>query len=84
MRPRTLKAMEDEIRKVGLRILDTQIQELDAYKAIFSYGQTLSSLDPDQVSRLGTAAANAKAFMIEIVKVFKDETAPVERASNVA
>jgi chromosome partitioning protein len=84
IRPRTLQAIEDEFRKVRLRVLDTQIQERDAYKAIFSYGQSLSGLDPDQVSRLGTAAANAKAFMIEIVNFFKDETAPVERAAEVA
>lgn len=84
IRPRTLVAIETEFRKVGIRALETQIHERDAYKAIFSFGRTLSGLDPGQVSNLPAAAANAKAFMVEVVNLLKEQAAPAERAAQVA
>ena len=50
---------------------------------MFSFGRTLSSLDPSQVSNLATASANAKAFMAEVVHLLK-AAAPEERAAQVA
>jgi chromosome partitioning protein len=87
IRPRTLVAIETEFRKAGLRLFEAQILELDAYKAIFSFGQLISKLDPKQVPNLPTAAANAKALMVEVVnllKVLKAEAATNERAAKVA
>jgi chromosome partitioning protein len=84
IRPRTLQAIESEFRRVGVQVLDTQIHERDAYKAIFSFGRTLSGLDPGQVSNLPAAAANAKAFMLEVVNLLKDEAAPAKRMAEVA
>jgi chromosome partitioning protein len=84
IRPRTLLSIEAEFRKAGLRVLQTQVHELDAYKAIFSFGRTLSGLDPDQVRNLPSAAANAKALMVEVVDLLKKEAAPAPRAAQVA
>jgi chromosome partitioning protein len=84
IRPRTLLAIEAEFRKAGVRVFETQIIQRDAYKAIFSYGRTLSGLDPSQVSKVPEAVANAKAFMLEVVNLLKAETAPAERAEEVA
>lgn len=84
IRPRTLLAIESEFRRVGVQVLDTQIHERDAYKAIFSFGRTLSGLDPGQVSNLPAAAANAKAFMLEVVNLLKDEAAPAKHMAEVA
>ena len=84
IRPRTLLAIEAEFRKAGIRVLETQIHERDAYRAIFSFGRTLSGLDPSQVRNLPAAAANAKAFMVEVVNLLKEQAAPAERAAEVA
>ena len=84
IRPRTLQSIEAEFRKAGLRVLATQIHELDAYKAIFSFGLPLSGLDPDQVRNLPGAARNAKAFMVEVVNLLKEEAAQPVRAAEVA
>ena len=84
IRPRTLQAIETEFRKAGIRVLETQIHERDAYRAIFSFGRTLSGLDMSQVRNLPAAAANAKAFMVEVVNLLKAEAAPAERAAEVA
>jgi chromosome partitioning protein len=84
IRPRTLMAIEAEFRRVGVQVFETQIHERDAYKAIFSFGTTLSGLDPSQVSNLGAATLNAHAFMVEVVNLLKEEAAPAERAAEVA
>jgi len=73
IRPRTLRAIEAEFRKAGVRVLQTQIHERDAYKAIFSFGRTLSDLDSSQVTNLLAAGENAKEFMVEVVSLFKEE-----------
>jgi len=79
IRPRTLRAIEAEFRKAGIRVLNTQIHERDAYKAIFSFGRMLSDLDPDQVRNLPAAIGNAKELMIEVVNLFKEKTAQSKR-----
>jgi chromosome partitioning protein len=84
IRPRTLQAIEAEFRRAGIRVLETQIHERDAYRAIFSFGRTLSGLDASQVRNLPSAAANAKEFMVEVVNLLKEEAAVPERAAEVA
>jgi chromosome partitioning protein len=84
IRPRTLTAIEAELRKAGIKVLDTQINERDAYKALFTFGRMLSGLHPPQVSNLPGAAANAKALMVEVVNLLKEEAAPAPRAAEVA
>jgi chromosome partitioning protein len=84
IRPRTLLAIESEFRRAGIQVLETQIHERDAYRAIFSFGRTLSGLDASQVRNLPAAAANAKALMVEVVNLLKEETAVPERPAEVA
>jgi chromosome partitioning protein len=72
------------LRKAGIKVLDTQINERDAYKALFTFGRMLSGLHPTQVSNLPGAAANAKALMVEVVNLLKEEAAPAPRAAEVA
>jgi chromosome partitioning protein len=84
IRPRTLLAIEAEFRRAGIRVLETQLHERDAYRAIFSFGRTLSGLDPSQVRNLPAAAANAKALMVEVANLLKEQAAPEERAAEVA
>lgn len=74
IRPRTLKAIEAEFAESGIRVLETQINERDAFRAIFAFGGPLSDLDKDQVSNIPTAVANARAFAGEVVGVLKEQT----------
>ena len=59
-----------------MKLFDTQIQERDAYRAIFSFGGALSELDPSQVSNLKPAITNALAFAGEVVSILKQASAP--------
>jgi chromosome partitioning protein len=71
IRPRSLATVEAEFAGKQIRMLTTQIHERDAYRAMFAFGGTLSSLDPAQVTNVPAAVKNARAFAAEIVALLK-------------
>jgi chromosome partitioning protein len=83
IRPRTLQSIVTEFQQADIRILTTQIHERDAYRAIFSFGGTLSGLDAMQVTNITAAVANARAFAAEVVGLLKGKM-PASKAVEVA
>ena len=73
VRPRTLKAIETEFVESGVRVLDTQMHERDAFRAIFAFGGSLSDLDPTQVSNITAAVNNGRAFTAEVVAMIQEQ-----------
>lgn len=71
LQPRTLRYIQDELRKHGIRSFETQIHEREAYRALFSFGGTLESLNRADVSNLEGAIANARAFAGEVVAMLR-------------
>lgn len=71
IRPRTLTHIQKEFLKYGIRAFETQIHEREAYRALFSFGGTLSSLKPEDVSNLNAAIVNARAFAGEVIAMLK-------------
>ncbi len=71
IRPRSLQAIESEFANSGVRVLGTQMHERDAFRAIFSFGGSLSDLDRGQVGNVAAAIANARAFTAEVLSVIK-------------
>jgi chromosome partitioning protein len=71
IRPRTLQHIQDEFRKHGVPAFQTQVHEREAYRALFSFGGTLESLSPKQVSNLDAAIANARAFAAEVISLLR-------------
>jgi chromosome partitioning protein len=71
IRPRTLQHIQDEFRKHGVRAFQVQIHEREAYRALFSFGGTLESLNPQQVSNLAAAIVNARAFAGEVISLLR-------------
>jgi chromosome partitioning protein len=59
------------------------MNDRDAFRAIFSFGGTLEALDPNQVSNLDAAVANARAFASEVVAKLRQTTVPTEAAEYV-
>lgn len=78
VRPRSLKAIEAEFAASGVRVMDTQMNERDAFRAIFAFGGSLSGLDGEQVSNIKAAVANARAFMGEVVGILKEQPKPAK------
>ncbi len=75
IRPRSLQAIEAEFVQNGVRILQNQINERDAFRAMFAFGGALSDLDPVQVSNIKSAVANARAFTAEVLTLLKEQGA---------
>jgi len=64
-------------------MLNAQLNERDAYRALFAFGGTLSGLDPAQVSNIAAALLNARIFTQEVVTMLKAH-APAAKAEEVA
>jgi len=72
IRPRTLQHIQDEFRKHGIRCFQTQVHEREAYRALFSFGGTLESLNRGHVSNLDSAVGNARAFAAEAISMLRE------------
>jgi chromosome partitioning protein len=72
LRPRTLRHIQEQFIKHGVRAFETQIHERDAYRALFSFGGTLSSLNPAEVRNIDAAVINARAFAGELVSMLRE------------
>jgi len=67
IRPRTLKSIEGEMLDQGIPMFRTAIHERDAYRALFSFGGTLSGLNENLVRNIPSAVKNAHAFVVEVI-----------------
>ena len=66
--PRTQRHIEGRFAESEIPVLQTRLCDREAYRAMFSYGGTLSSLDAKNVSNLDVAIRNARAFAGEVVE----------------
>lgn len=71
IRPRLLAHIKDELRAAEVPIMTAQMHEREAFRAIFSFGGTIDTLSPSQVSNLPAASANARAFAAEVVRLLR-------------
>ena len=56
------------------------MHEREAFRAIFSFGGTLESLDAAQVSNLQAAVVNARSFAGEVIAKLRQNVAPSLKA----
>lgn len=71
IRPRTLQHIKAELEGAGVPIFRTQMHEREAFRAIFSFGGTVESLQTSQVGGLEGAIANARAFASEVLAMLR-------------
>lgn len=76
IRPRTLQHIRAEFEKHSVSVFQTQMHEREAFRAIFSFGGTVESLNGSQVSNLDAAVKNARAFASEVVTMLRQDAAP--------
>jgi chromosome partitioning protein len=67
IRPRGLAHIQKGLIDAGVPILKTELNERDAFKAIFSFQQTLDELDPGAVPNLDRAKVNVAQFAEEVI-----------------
>jgi chromosome partitioning protein len=82
IRPRTFQSIEGEFVKNDIPMLQTQMHERDAYRAIFSFGGTVADLDPSQVTNIKAAMENARAFAAEVVSLLKGTQSDAEPSTS--
>jgi chromosome partitioning protein len=83
IRPRTLQHIREELARAAVPVLDCQLHEREAFRAIFSFGGSLAGLGAAQVSGRDAALANARAFAAEIIARLKS-AAPRPALEHVA
>jgi chromosome partitioning protein len=84
VRPRTLRSLEQDMLQQGIPLFGTALHERDAFRAIFSFGGTLSGLDPSAVSNVPAALTNARQFMAETVAMLTQRQTAAVQTTEVA
>lgn len=80
VRPRTLRSLEQDMLQQGISLFGTALNERDAFRAIFSFGGTLSGLDPNAVSNVPAALNNARQFVAETIDMLKRQKTAAPQA----
>ena len=67
IRTRGLAHVQKGLTEAGIPVLRTELNERDAFKALFSFQQTLDGLDPAAVPNLDKAKHNVGEFAHEVI-----------------
>jgi chromosome partitioning protein len=67
IRTRTLTHVTNHLVQASVPVLDTELNEREAFRAIFSFRQPLEKLDRAAVANLDKAIENAEAFAAEMI-----------------
>lgn len=68
---RDLKDIRAQLAGAGIPMFKTQMVERAAFRGVFSYGGTLETLDPTEVTNIGAARKNASELAYEAVQLIK-------------
>jgi len=66
IRTRSLVHIQNGLINAGIPVLETELNERDAFKAVFSFRQTLDGLSPADVPNLDKAKLNVLEFVEEV------------------
>lgn len=72
IRTRTMGHIQTGLEDAGIPVFKTQLHERDAFRAMFSFRQTLASLDPADVPNIDKAQKNAAAFAGEVIDLLRE------------
>lgn len=80
IRTRTTAHIQASLMGASIPVLQTQLHEREAYRAMFSFKQRLETLDPAEVSNIDKAIANAEQFAAEVIDLLRtNKAAPSNR-----
>lgn len=71
IRARTLTHIQNSLTSAGIPLFAAEMNEREAFKAIFSFRKPLELLDRSNVSNVDKAIANAEAFALEVINEIK-------------
>ncbi|TSE04401.1 MULTISPECIES: ParA family protein [Aquimarina] len=73
IKSRGYRTMAKNIREKDITAFQIEINELEAFKAIFDYSKSLSQLNSSHVSNLESARRIAALFAAEVVQILKQD-----------
>jgi len=82
IRTRGLAHIQNGLIDAGIPVLETELNERDAFKAIFAFQQTLHGLNAADVPNLDKAKANVEEFAREALAKLTAEDGGREREAN--
>jgi chromosome partitioning protein len=68
VRARNLTHIQKTMIAAGVPVMETELNEREAFKSIFAFQQPLEKLDPKQVANLDKAINNAEEFASEVLQ----------------
>lgn len=71
IRTRTLSHIARGLVEAGIPVFNTELNEREAFKAMFAFREPLEHLNPAHVANLDKAIANAEAFASEVISVLR-------------
>jgi chromosome partitioning protein len=80
IRTRTLSHIAKGLIDAGIPVFNTELNEREAFKAMFAFRQPLEHLDQREVANLDKAIANAEAFTKEVLDALRKEQAAKSEA----
>lgn len=83
IRTRTMGHIQGGLEEAGVPMFATQLNEREAFRAIFSFRQTLDALDPKDVPNLDKAIVNAEQFAVEVIERLRANRQKTTKAEDV-
>lgn len=68
IRTRTMAHIQKGLIEAGIPVMETELHDREAFRAVFSFRQPLKNLDPNEVANLDKAQANVEEFALEVVQ----------------
>jgi chromosome partitioning protein len=84
IQPKTQRHIEERFLEAGVPMLATKLYDREPFRAIFSYGGSLSTLADKGMSNLPAARANALEYTSEVVDRLRTRDANASKNREVA
>jgi chromosome partitioning protein len=79
IRTRTMSHIQKGLIEAGVPVMETELNDREAFRAVFSFRQTLAGLNPSEVANLDKAQANVADFALEILRGLASTSATVQQ-----
>jgi chromosome partitioning protein len=72
VRSRTLRHITQTLTDSGIRVFRSELNEREAFRAMFAFSEPLEKLDPAEVSNVPKAIENAEWFAEEVAEMLRE------------
>ncbi len=79
IRTRTMSHIQKGLIDAGVPVMETELNDREAFRAVFSFRQPLTGLDPTEVANLDKAQANVQDFALEILRGLSSASSAVRQ-----